>query len=159
MIKFSLCEPSCAIANGIWHIRRLTKVGQKLGGGIDTPSLCGHVKTKQGWDLETEICQELFNKRWICKGCWEEYQKIKEVMSQDDEIKKLRELLLCAVEVITIHEHQCPHLMFPEWNHPDGGCKKKCQEAYYPGCWIDYFEDVGRNKAKYNIARWKMAII
>jgi hypothetical protein len=53
--KLSFCESVAATGRGKWHLRYLTDAGPKYGGGIDTPSLCGHVK--DGWDLEVEITQ------------------------------------------------------------------------------------------------------
>lgn len=76
MSKYSLCESSCAIANSQWHIRKLTSKGKKLGGGIDTSSLCGHVKNGDGWDLDIEICDELFKKRYICEKCWKKMSEM-----------------------------------------------------------------------------------
>ena len=50
---FSYCESIAATATSTWHIRKLTSKGRKLGGGIDTPSLCGRVTS--GWDLAVPI--------------------------------------------------------------------------------------------------------
>lgn len=55
-VAYSFCEAPTAGALARWHIRRLTSVGKKLGGGIDTDSLCGHVlAAKGGWDRAPEI--------------------------------------------------------------------------------------------------------
>lgn len=54
-MKYSFCEPVTATSNSPWHIRRLTEKGKFLGGGVDTPSLCGRVRERRGWDLETNI--------------------------------------------------------------------------------------------------------
>ena len=66
---FAFCESVWAGPRSKWHIRKLTpEVGRKLGGGIDTPSLCGNVK--QGWDLEVRL--NLFHLRKVaCKDCRE----------------------------------------------------------------------------------------
>lgn len=52
-----------------WHIRRLTHVGKKLGGGADTPSMCN---VKVAWDLNVEITfHHLQN---CCPTCAEAYR-------------------------------------------------------------------------------------
>lgn len=55
MATYSFCESVFAASLSKWHIRKLTSVGRKPGGGIDSPSLCGHVKTGLGWDLEVGL--------------------------------------------------------------------------------------------------------
>jgi hypothetical protein len=52
---YSFCESNCAAPRSPWHIRELTTKGRKLGGGIDTPSLCERVKAGGGWDLDVEL--------------------------------------------------------------------------------------------------------
>lgn len=49
----SFCESVHASGQSKWHLRPLTTKSKKLGGGVDTPSLCGLVKDGNGWDLET----------------------------------------------------------------------------------------------------------
>lgn len=51
----SFCESVWAGSASPWHLRVLSAVGRKVGGGIDTPSLCGHVQPPNGWDLEAEV--------------------------------------------------------------------------------------------------------
>ncbi len=67
---FSFCESVHAGPRSRWHVRRLTEVGKKLGGGIDTPSLCGHVKVRSGWDLNVPLNQ-LQLKGCTCDTCCE----------------------------------------------------------------------------------------
>lgn len=43
LTAYSFCEPSTAGPCAPWCIRKLTASGRKLGGGVDTPSLCGRV--------------------------------------------------------------------------------------------------------------------
>ena len=69
---FSFCESTAAGPLSPWHIRELTSVGRKLGGGIDTLSLCGRVKT--GWDLEVEITPFHLEKN-TCKDCLKQYRE------------------------------------------------------------------------------------
>jgi hypothetical protein len=69
--KYSYCESTGATAIGKWHIRKLTKKGRKLGGGIDTSSLCKHVIESWGWDINTPITHYLM--QHICKECYEIY--------------------------------------------------------------------------------------
>ena len=73
-MMFSFCEGVWATSGSPWHIRKLTDQGQKLGGGIDTPSLCGRVgppKTN-GWDLEVELTEHHLEHN-SCKICKEIY--------------------------------------------------------------------------------------
>ncbi len=65
---FSFCESVFAGPRSRWHVRRLTEAGKKLGGGIDTPSLCGHVK--EGWDLNVPLNQSQL-KGCTCDSCRE----------------------------------------------------------------------------------------
>ena len=50
--EYSFCETTNAY---LWHIRRLSKAGRKLGGGADTPTLCGLTPS---WDVNCEITTE-----------------------------------------------------------------------------------------------------
>lgn len=78
---YSFCESVIGI--GPWHIRVLTPVGQKLGGGIDSPSLCGRVRPDGddtpthrglgGWDLNVPITKHHLTH--CCRFCCEEYEK------------------------------------------------------------------------------------
>lgn len=78
----SLCESVHASGSSPWHLRRLTKVGQKFGGGIDTESLCGRVKPPMGWDLEVVIT-DFHIERNVCKQCLGVFV--------DEQVKKLAE--------------------------------------------------------------------
>ncbi len=52
--RYSFCESVTATGSSPWCIRILTDQGRKLGGGIDTPSLCGRVQPppkSNGWDI------------------------------------------------------------------------------------------------------------
>lgn len=71
---FSFCESVFASGRGRWHIRELTNAGQKLGGGIDTGSLCGHVKARWGWDIDVEIFPFLLAE--CCPICREAYMQM-----------------------------------------------------------------------------------
>lgn len=48
----SFCETVTAGPQTPWHIRTVTDTGLHLGGGADTPALCGRVVA---WDLRVEI--------------------------------------------------------------------------------------------------------
>lgn len=74
IVGYSFCESINAASGGLWHIRPLTEVGKKLGGGVDTESLCGHVKKRLGWDIKPEISERLLQ-RFTCKECREKYQE------------------------------------------------------------------------------------
>jgi hypothetical protein len=65
--EFSFCESVHAGSNSHWHIRKLTEVGKKPGGGIDTASLCGHVRPSWGWDVEVTFNPSRVSD--ICKKC------------------------------------------------------------------------------------------
>ena len=49
--SYSFCETATASGTTPWHIRKLTAVGRKPGGGADTPSLCGR---DVAWDVERD---------------------------------------------------------------------------------------------------------
>jgi hypothetical protein len=68
MPRYSFCESVFASGYSLWHIRELTDSGQFLGGGIDTPSLCGHVKADGGWDLAVDLT-DFHLENNTCKQC------------------------------------------------------------------------------------------
>jgi hypothetical protein len=68
--EFSFCETVTASGSSPWHIRPLTPAGQKLGGGADSPALCGRVV---GWDLVVPITE--YRLKHCCKRCVELYQR------------------------------------------------------------------------------------
>lgn len=76
MSEYSFCESEHATSTSKWHIRKLTSVGKKLGGGTDTPSLC--TKIKRGWDISVSI--ERFEpdvlKKIVCRECLGKYQEL-----------------------------------------------------------------------------------
>ncbi len=70
MTDYSFCESVMAGSNSAWHIRELTEVGRKLGGGADTKSLCGR---EMGWDLGVVICRHHLGH--ACKKCVEQFRE------------------------------------------------------------------------------------
>lgn len=74
--RYAFCEAVTAGSQSRWHIRPLTKVGLKLGGGVDTPSLCGHVKPPYGWDLYVKIDEE-HHLPYACPECVKLYREAK----------------------------------------------------------------------------------
>ncbi len=52
MAQFSFCEAATAGSASRWHIRQLTKMGQKFSGGVDTPALCGR---QVSWDIKNSV--------------------------------------------------------------------------------------------------------
>lgn len=54
-MNYSFCEPVVAAPLAKWCIRKLTDVGHKFGGGVDTPSLCGRVEPPYGWDVDVAM--------------------------------------------------------------------------------------------------------
>lgn len=69
-MRFAFCESIHASSESPWHIRELSKHGKKLGGGVDTPSLCGLIQKGKGWDLETDI-NEFHLTNGCCPKCFE----------------------------------------------------------------------------------------
>jgi len=63
----SYCE---ADSEELWHIRRLSSVGKKLNGGIDTPSLCGR---EMSWDRAPVVTSLPSIK--VCVTCQEVWEK------------------------------------------------------------------------------------
>jgi hypothetical protein len=73
-VNYAFCESISAGPQSKWHIRVLSREGVKLGGGLDTASLCGHVKSPYGWDLDVELFEHhLANS--ACKDCVALYRK------------------------------------------------------------------------------------
>lgn len=69
-MTYSFCETVTATGSSPWHIRLLTDVGQKFGGGADTPALCDR---EVAWDLEVEITDHHLSH--CCKKCAEGYRE------------------------------------------------------------------------------------
>lgn len=67
--QYSFCETVTATGSSPWHIRKLTKTGQKLGGGADTKSLCG---LTVAWDLGVQLSTEHFGH--CCNSCVWHYE-------------------------------------------------------------------------------------
>jgi len=78
MPEYSFCESVHASSRSPWHIRRLTNVGKRCGGGIDTPSLCGRVKPppdSNGWDIGApDVGTWIFQSARICPDCRDVWQ-------------------------------------------------------------------------------------
>lgn len=70
---FSFCETYSAPPWCPWHIRALSQRGKKLGGGADTPALCG---TLVAWDLEVHINEHHLSH--ACEACVEKYLQQRE---------------------------------------------------------------------------------
>jgi hypothetical protein len=67
--EYSFCETVTAGATTSWHLRKLTDIGRKLGGGADTPALCGR---KISWDLTVVVRRfEIASGRIAPKVCRE----------------------------------------------------------------------------------------
>ena len=69
---YSFCESVTATSISPWCIRPLTAVGRKLGGGADTPSLCGRVRVGYGWDLQVPVDLKLSR---ACPRCVEALER------------------------------------------------------------------------------------
>jgi len=72
--RFAFCEATTAGGNSRWHIRRVTSK-LHLSGGVDTPSLCGHVDPHKfgGWDVNVKITEHHLSH--CCPKCLEVYRK------------------------------------------------------------------------------------
>jgi len=62
---YAFCEASTAGSLSKWHIRPLNGHKPKLGGGADTPALCGRTVS---WDLEI-VLTEYHLKTNACPIC------------------------------------------------------------------------------------------
>jgi hypothetical protein len=69
--EYSFCEGVHSGPNSKWHIRKLSDIGRKLGGGADTLSLCGK---QVPWDMKVEVTYYHLNNN-SCKKCLEEYNR------------------------------------------------------------------------------------
>ena len=69
--QYSFCEGIAAGSASRWHIRKLSPQGQKIGGGADTPSLCGR---KMAWDLKPPITPRILqDSTAVCRECARHY--------------------------------------------------------------------------------------
>ena len=69
---FAFCESIHATGRSPWHIRRIDpNIGLRLGGGIDSASLCTSVA--RGWDLEVRI--SALHLKDACPRCVAAYKR------------------------------------------------------------------------------------
>lgn len=73
-LKYAFCESVWASGRSPWHLRPLTDKGLKLGGGIDTSSLCGRVRSPNGWDVEVSMTEQ--HLAHACPECVRLYRRI-----------------------------------------------------------------------------------
>lgn len=71
---YSFCEPTHAGPLAPWCIRKLSRNGRKVGGGVDTYSLCGRVKPcdvggSGGWDLPNALVADYLDDKIACRKC------------------------------------------------------------------------------------------
>jgi hypothetical protein len=64
--RLSFCEPVSAAGGSAIHIRILSPQGRYLGGGADTPALCGRA---MAWDNEGPVTDETVGIRRTCPQC------------------------------------------------------------------------------------------
>ena len=76
MSRYVFCESIHAGGASPWHIRRLGHAGVKLGGGIDTPGLCGRPEVGRGWDLSVGLTEHHLGHS--CPRCVTLYRDAKE---------------------------------------------------------------------------------
>jgi hypothetical protein len=65
---FTFCENTPVTPGSRWHIRRLTHVGRKLTGGVDTSALCG---AKVQRDVDAQITYHHLQN--CCSKCSQAY--------------------------------------------------------------------------------------
>lgn len=86
--RISFCESIHATGASPWHVRML--VGEKkLGGGVDTPSLCGRVEVGQGWDLQVEPTWDRLIQNFVCQRCLKELHLMVNPELNKDRIARL----------------------------------------------------------------------
>lgn len=72
-LAFSFCESVAASGRSPWHIRPLEKdPALRKSGGIDSDSLCTHVKAPYGWDLRP-LAADWLKESFVCRTCLERY--------------------------------------------------------------------------------------
>ena len=69
--EYVFCETNFAYK---WHIRKLTEIGPKYGGGADSNALCG---LNISWDLKSKIPDKKYLEYNICNSCYAAYLLIK----------------------------------------------------------------------------------
>lgn len=67
--KYSYCETVHAGPFSLWHIRPLSSIGRKLGGGADTKSLCGKTVS---WDRPMDVSRDVE----ACRSCLAVYRSL-----------------------------------------------------------------------------------
>lgn len=72
MVEYSFCEPVNAVVGNLWHIRRLTEIGRKFGGGADTLSLCGRTVA---WDMNVPFDTDRY-RLVLCRKCLAAFKEI-----------------------------------------------------------------------------------
>jgi hypothetical protein len=75
-LKFYLCASDTATSQSFWHIRPAC-FEKKLGGGIETGSMCGRVKAQHGWDLKTDLEEHVklgSSRYYLCPRCLDIYE-------------------------------------------------------------------------------------
>lgn len=74
---YTFCESVHSSGLGLWCIRKNTEKGPKFGGGIDSDSLCGRVKSQVGgWDLNVCFTDHHLEHN-ACKTCLASYRQLK----------------------------------------------------------------------------------
>ena len=119
MTTYSFCESNWAGSNSWWHIRGLTDVGKKLGGGIDTAGLCSRPKAREGWDLKVSITPHHLAKN-TCPRCMAVYMKATATFKDGDLVKHTTstgEELEGVVEVSQIRDGMWKHHV--RWDNGD----------------------------------------
>jgi len=77
--EYAYCESIHASGSSRWHIRRLTAAGRKLGGGADTPALCG---LTVAWDIGVVVGE--WHNKYACPKCWKAYSTAIQAAPGDD---------------------------------------------------------------------------
>lgn len=80
---YTFCEPTHAGPLAPWCIRKMSPLGRKRGGGVDTTSLCGRVKPTDvggfgGSDLTHSLGQDDLEAEFTCRKCLAKLREIGE---------------------------------------------------------------------------------
>jgi hypothetical protein len=68
-VTYAFCETITATGATPWHIRKLSDKGIKIGGGADTPALCGRVVS---WDIGVKMTPgQIQNTCHKCVAIWD----------------------------------------------------------------------------------------
>ncbi len=93
-LEFAFCESVSASGSSPWHIRPLEVTpALRPTGGVDTSSLCGHVRPPSGWDINVRFSSTTAKQVHICSRCrdlYEDYLRVGDLYFEQDGKKYVR---------------------------------------------------------------------